>query len=60
LQKYRQDVEKDPACRLLKNAQIKGARNPEEACQPPAGQRRRWAFFSNLPSRRAEDDQPQT
>jgi hypothetical protein len=27
---YEQDAEKDPACRLLKNAQIQGARNPEE------------------------------
>jgi hypothetical protein len=27
---YRQDAEKDPARRLLKNDQIQGARNPEE------------------------------
>jgi hypothetical protein len=26
----KQDAEKDPACRLLKNAQIQGARYPEE------------------------------
>jgi hypothetical protein len=25
-----QDADKDPACGLLKNAQIQGARNPEE------------------------------